>query len=846
MRRRVIKKIFFIALFLIVLFIFSPLTIAQENNLINPGDIVITEIMIDPQAVSDSNGEWLEIFNPTGNDIDLVGCTFSDNGTNNFTVATSTIILANNYLVLGRNEDLEINGGVIIDYLYSGFTLANSEDEIIITCADLEIDKVEYSSSLDFPITAGASLTLDDIASDNNVVSNWCVATSVYGLGDLGTPGGPNDDCSITIDDGGDTPPDNVSPIAKASGDTVGAVNQLLNFDGSGSYDPDGDNLTFTWDMGDGAIKTGQTISYAYGQTGVWQVTLTVNDGRDSRSDYLTVKITAPQITDFKNKVIITELLPNPKGSDNEEWVELKNISDQTVDLAGLKLRDAAGKTYSLNSSDYPNLDILPQNFFLIKKDKSKISLNNTPPESLTLLTPDEKEIDSVTYETSAQEDYAYALINNEWTWTDTPTPNKNNLPIAKVIEILTTDKPATTSDEVIAEEMSLDSTCQATSSDQIILSELWPSPQGDDRELEFIEIKNKSDQDINLCNWLLADKNNDYSLPLDSIIPAKGYLLISRQDSKLSLNNTGDIIKLYDYKNKLIDQTDYPRAKTDLSWSRNNQGEWSWTNEVTPEEENTFAEATSDQTASSKNKTTKNANYIYTAIGDITDFTAKQKLIVEGWVTAPPGILGAQIMYISGSGGLQIYQYKKDWPQLDVGDKVRIQGTLSYPYERPRLKISSRDNITKLESDKINDTSIPSYKIDELADELIGSLININGEVIEKTKNKLFLDDGSAEIEVYIKSSTGIVLPDIGEGDILEVTGILNKVKNRLQLLPRFNDDIKTVKVAGWETDKLAVTKNDSKQGFIQITNFLYITFVGLIIALSGLIYKLKKPHGR
>lgn len=109
------------------------------------------------------------------------------------------------------------------------------------------------------------------------------------------------------------------------------------------------------------------------------------------------------------------------------------------------------------------------------------------------------------------------------------------------------------------------------------------------------------------------------------------------------------------------------------------------------------------------------------------------------------------------------------------------------------------------------------------------------------KSKNKLYIDDGSAEIEVYIKSSTGIVLPDIKEGDILELTGILNRSKNNLQLLLRFDDDIKIVKVAGWETENFAVVEDDKQQRFIQTTNFLYITFIGLIIALSGLIYKLK-----
>ena len=44
---------------------------------INSGDLLISEVMANPAAVSDSNGEWFELFNASLHSIDLNGLTIS-------------------------------------------------------------------------------------------------------------------------------------------------------------------------------------------------------------------------------------------------------------------------------------------------------------------------------------------------------------------------------------------------------------------------------------------------------------------------------------------------------------------------------------------------------------------------------------------------------------------------------------------------------------------------------------------------------------------------------------------------------------------------------------------------
>ncbi len=188
----------------------------------DPGDVVINEIMQNPSAVGDTDGEWFELYNPTGSDIDIEGWTIADLGTDSHVIANGCplVLPAVGYLVLGPNADTSVNGGAPVDYAYgSGWYLGNSDDEVILYDDSLvEIDRVEYDGGTTFPDPTGASMALKDPALDNNAGENWCIAVTAYGSGDLGTPGGENDcpagappevtiyDIQYTTDPSGDSP----------------------------------------------------------------------------------------------------------------------------------------------------------------------------------------------------------------------------------------------------------------------------------------------------------------------------------------------------------------------------------------------------------------------------------------------------------------------------------------------------------------------------------------------------------------------------------------------------------------------------------------------------------------
>ena len=70
----------------------------------------------------------------------------------------------------------------------------------------------------------------------------------------------------------------NLPPVAEAGGPYLSAINTDVQFDGSGSSDPENDTLSYTWDFGDGATGTGNTPVHNYATSGIYNVCLTVTD----------------------------------------------------------------------------------------------------------------------------------------------------------------------------------------------------------------------------------------------------------------------------------------------------------------------------------------------------------------------------------------------------------------------------------------------------------------------------------------------------------------------------------------------------------------------------------------
>ncbi|HVN48987.1 MAG TPA: PKD domain-containing protein, partial [Bacteroidota bacterium] len=71
----------------------------------------------------------------------------------------------------------------------------------------------------------------------------------------------------------------NRPPVAVVDSLLYSCMGQTILFNGSLSYDPDGDQMTFLWDFGDGQTATETNPAHRYNKPGFYSVKLTLNDG---------------------------------------------------------------------------------------------------------------------------------------------------------------------------------------------------------------------------------------------------------------------------------------------------------------------------------------------------------------------------------------------------------------------------------------------------------------------------------------------------------------------------------------------------------------------------------------
>lgn len=85
----------------------------------------------------------------------------------------------------------------------------------------------------------------------------------------------------------------NDPPVADAGSAQTALVGEAVTFDGSGSYDIDGDITAYAWDFSDEATGTGVTPTHTYATAGTYAVTLVVTDnGGLTGTDTATVTVT--------------------------------------------------------------------------------------------------------------------------------------------------------------------------------------------------------------------------------------------------------------------------------------------------------------------------------------------------------------------------------------------------------------------------------------------------------------------------------------------------------------------------------------------------------------------------
>lgn len=674
--------------------------------------------------------------------------------------------------------------------------------------------------------------------------------------------------------------------------------------------------------------------------------------------------VVAPVVEISDHKIVINELLPNPAGVDDNEWIELKNLSTTTIDLVNWKISDLAKTSYVIKITDFATTTISGNGFFVLPKNITGLSLNNTNGEIVRLFDDQNNLVSEISYNESAPEEVVWGRDEfNIWHWSTSQTQNNDNI-ITEIQKETTGGGSGFSYVKTYAQRFKLNEIMvNPVGSDfgNLDLSKPFDQKKILNKEInaedlgEWIEIKSLEGEMFSLVDWKVKSELGEYIIKEADFtwpyLEAGQYFLLPKYITNLNLKNIGgEEIQLLDPTGKIVDTIKYSKnvlegetymlatdgqyywSKTatplainlytrnnlapsayfevsgeinsgqeiflDASESNDPEGEdliYEWhfnypiiflnnatTTLVTTspltnikldklplkiglkviDSENLYDEKTesikvetpvkywweeeeslASKTATvvtNKKTTTKvlGASLIKTNLESVKELVDGTNVEIEGVVSVVPGILGVNIFYVAGSGGIQIYSSKKDWPELQIGEHIKIIGELSTAYGERRLKIKDKNSIQKIATEEA--PTPHDMEIEELNNETsfwTGSLIKIAGEITDIKKDYFWLDDGSGEIKVTVKANTGMNFAELNLilGQQVTVTGIFSPTESGLRMLPRSKEDILITKVLGAQADKKGFDYNN-------LLKYFLIGALAIIIILGIMVYRLKK----
>lgn len=620
----------------------SP-TVTAWGSTARPGDVVINEIMPDPKAVLDSAGEWFELYNATAQDIDLNGWTIADAGSEHYTIAHGGPLWlpAGGQLVLGRNADPLANGGVTVAYVYKSFTLGNTDDEIILRDgAGTEIDRVAYDGSPAFPDPSGASMQLIRPDLDNAVGANWRAAALPWpgSAGDLGSPGAANHTARIE----GYVYEDRNANRSRDAGEP-GIVDVTISLADGRSARTLASGWYALYDLAPGAYTVREQQPAGFSSTTPDRLNVTVSLGQISvghsfgevRLPPTDTPTPGPGLTATPSawpRLLLTEVLYDPpqEGTDNAfEWLEIRNVGDRAVSLAGWAVRDNGGQ------DALPAFDLQPGAYLVIAATADgftanypaftgdSISLGGTVGNGLSntsdivqLLAPDGLPVDAVSYgENTAAFDppcpdvpagQSLARVPDDQDtdtaadWQPQAAPNPGgpgaaptpSTPTPTAVPTVTPTGPAplpgtpTPTPTVIAPPSPTPTTGPWP---ELRLNEVLPRPDaidwdGDgqaDAADEWIELYNAGPGAVDLGGWALDDLldggSQPYTFPAGAWLAAGQFLVRYRSATGVALNQDADAVNLLAPDGVVVDSFTYRNPGPDASYSRAVDGVGDW-----------------------------------------------------------------------------------------------------------------------------------------------------------------------------------------------------------------------------------------------------------------------------
>ena len=208
------------------------------------GDLVITELMIRPDACPDSQAEYVEIKNLSAEVVDLDGLELGD-GSQSYTISTSVLVQPDAYVVGVRSSTTRCDYGFTADFEYSNVTLEDSGGLFEISSGAVTFDTVDFDA---FALVGGHALHLQagsETETDNDAAAAWCDAITLLGsTTDYGSPGiqadgcytdsggaGPTGDTFLPVETDTVDPPDTEVDTVPHTGDSAAPLEIITGTD---------------------------------------------------------------------------------------------------------------------------------------------------------------------------------------------------------------------------------------------------------------------------------------------------------------------------------------------------------------------------------------------------------------------------------------------------------------------------------------------------------------------------------------------------------------------------------------------------------------------------------------
>ena len=344
-------------------------------------NIIINEIAW-MGTLDETYDEWIELFNNSSSTVILDNWQFKI--TENI-LDLSGEILPNNFLVIdagslnNSGEILELfdNNQNLIDSLDASSGWPGGDNE---TKQTLEKSGDSWQTSLEPGGTPGVP--------------------NSSGLSDTDPDPDPDPDPPPIIPSGGGgggSPPKNNPPIADAGSDQTILTNQEIIFDASNSSDPDKDELSFFWNLGNGQTSNQKKFSFSYNFPGEYLVTLIVSDSKLESTDAINIFV-------FSTGLIISEI--NPENN----WVEIYNDSQEILNL----------ENYALNNFVFPRGSLINPEQYLV------INLENFE-NSLKLIYPNNQIAQQIDFAEIKKDCSINRISQEEYFWSSIKTPGQPN-----------------------------------------------------------------------------------------------------------------------------------------------------------------------------------------------------------------------------------------------------------------------------------------------------------------------------------------------------------------------------------------------------------------------------------